>query len=328
MARNFLDRYLKRGDPDERQYAIMSTLWVVGQYLGWVEILRREVQYLDLGSRSVNRRLQLRLNDIAAAFAANARGPADSFCLFRTDQRAIGEFMVTSRDTGSGEQRPDCLGFAEFVERYDAAVRDAASSGALARPPMVSWGARCIKDLKLAASDPRRTRRLVGVQRRLIDLVNLLDPERVRYPEVNVRGKLPVIGTGESRRPTRLARFSWHEEPWALADAWARREHLRTLDGSPAARTYRGRRGPTAFALEVVVKIEDSRVVIDAGMRRGDRLRPLDGALRTTRGRTAVNELLREYDRSRSSTARPCRAACIGLHAVSVWRRISGGSGR
>jgi hypothetical protein len=36
-------------DAYRRSYAETSTLWLISQYLGWVEILRREVQFLDLG---------------------------------------------------------------------------------------------------------------------------------------------------------------------------------------------------------------------------------------------------------------------------------------
>src|SRR4051812_1080099 len=45
--RDFLGVYYQRGDLDALS-AENTTLWIVGQYFGWVEILRREVQFLDL----------------------------------------------------------------------------------------------------------------------------------------------------------------------------------------------------------------------------------------------------------------------------------------
>jgi len=42
----------------ERGYAEPSTLWLIAQYFAWVEILRREVQYLDVGVEKHNRTIQ------------------------------------------------------------------------------------------------------------------------------------------------------------------------------------------------------------------------------------------------------------------------------
>jgi hypothetical protein len=53
VVRDFVD-LLQKGDQDQQTYAVDSTLFVIAQYLGWVEALRRGVQYLDLGtSRTV-----------------------------------------------------------------------------------------------------------------------------------------------------------------------------------------------------------------------------------------------------------------------------------
>jgi hypothetical protein len=57
-------RFFARGsllDAYRRSYAETSTLWLIGQYLGWVEILRREVQFLDLGDLAKTRLLRDRL---------------------------------------------------------------------------------------------------------------------------------------------------------------------------------------------------------------------------------------------------------------------------
>jgi hypothetical protein len=61
----FLERYLIRaedpiltsGDAFMRPYARRHTVFVLAQYLGWVEILRRDVGFLDLGDRRRNRQL-------------------------------------------------------------------------------------------------------------------------------------------------------------------------------------------------------------------------------------------------------------------------------
>jgi hypothetical protein len=45
----FLARYYTNGTEATREYARENTLYVLAEYLGWVEILRREVRFLELG---------------------------------------------------------------------------------------------------------------------------------------------------------------------------------------------------------------------------------------------------------------------------------------
>ncbi len=51
------DPILDNGDDFMRPYARRHTMFVLAEYLGWVEILRRSVGFLDLGDRQRNRRL-------------------------------------------------------------------------------------------------------------------------------------------------------------------------------------------------------------------------------------------------------------------------------
>jgi predicted ATPase len=57
----FLLRYLQRGSPAEQEYACRNTMFVLAEYLGWVEMLRRGVQFLDLGDVQRNQQLSERL---------------------------------------------------------------------------------------------------------------------------------------------------------------------------------------------------------------------------------------------------------------------------
>jgi hypothetical protein len=57
VDQDFLGTYLLHGSDDECVYAEQSTVFVFAQYMGWVEIVRRSVQFLDLGDRSDNREL-------------------------------------------------------------------------------------------------------------------------------------------------------------------------------------------------------------------------------------------------------------------------------
>jgi hypothetical protein len=58
-------------DAYRRSYAETSTLWLISQYLGWVEILRREVQFLDLGDIRKTRLLRDRLPEVADSLATD-----------------------------------------------------------------------------------------------------------------------------------------------------------------------------------------------------------------------------------------------------------------
>ena len=49
MAQNFLGMYLNHPDPEERRYARDYTVYAIAEYLCWVEILRRELRFHDLG---------------------------------------------------------------------------------------------------------------------------------------------------------------------------------------------------------------------------------------------------------------------------------------
>jgi len=85
-------QYAYQRSPADKDYAIQNTLYVIAEYLGWVEILRREVQFLDLGDLETNRRLSELLFNINKAFGSSGYG--NIFRLYNGEQRAIGEVML------------------------------------------------------------------------------------------------------------------------------------------------------------------------------------------------------------------------------------------
>jgi hypothetical protein len=54
VAQNFLF-YLHCGDPDLERYARDYTVYGLAEYLCWLEIIRRDLRFLDLGSDKGNR---------------------------------------------------------------------------------------------------------------------------------------------------------------------------------------------------------------------------------------------------------------------------------
>jgi hypothetical protein len=59
IVRGHLLQVYGRASVDEKAYTIESTLFVFGHYFAWVEALRREVQFLDMGGDEPNRRVRI-----------------------------------------------------------------------------------------------------------------------------------------------------------------------------------------------------------------------------------------------------------------------------
>lgn len=162
----FLERFY-RESPSAQSYALYNTLYVVAEYLGWVEILRREIQFLDLGDLELNRRLSELLASINQAFGRYKLG--GNFRLFNGEQRAIGEIMTIPRSS-SEVIGYDCIGYATFVKK-------------MSDPEFASWFARLRDDIDMIANAPKVDfERLVLIHGRLIDLIDFLDPHQVRVP--------------------------------------------------------------------------------------------------------------------------------------------------
>lgn len=140
--------------PSTQSYALYNTLYVVAEYLGWVEILRREIQFLDLGDLELNRRLSELLASINQAFGRETLG--GNFRLFNGEQRAIGEIMTIPR-SNSEVIGYDCIGYATFVKK-------------MSEPEFASWFAKLRDDIDLMANAPKvDLNRLILIHSKLID---------------------------------------------------------------------------------------------------------------------------------------------------------------
>jgi hypothetical protein len=106
--------------------------------------------------------------------------PDELFCIFRGDQRAIGEIMIADGEI-------TCIGYAEFCSRMET------------DPPFSQWIASLSVHIEQLPSANHPHPRLVALQNQLIDLINLLDPESARgYPTwslaliARIEGTVPV----------------------------------------------------------------------------------------------------------------------------------------
>jgi hypothetical protein len=108
VAQGFLQVYLANGTQHEKEYACNNTMFVLAEYLGWVELVRHHVQFLDLGkSPKDNRTLVDHISRISGTLSTDGLPP--QFRVFRGEQRAIGELMIDH-----GSQEPACIGYATF----------------------------------------------------------------------------------------------------------------------------------------------------------------------------------------------------------------------
>ena len=162
LRQDFLQKYFVDGNEKQRQYAIRNTQFLVGQYLGWTEILRRRIQLLDFGEVQETREVSRLQGEIQDLFASDETPMGKPFMIWRGEQRAIGERMIVAED---GDLL--CMGYAAFVEQAD--------------PSFWRWLNPLERDIQVVADTPNDRLRLL--QHALIDLIERLDVGRVRFPE-------------------------------------------------------------------------------------------------------------------------------------------------
>lgn len=161
----FLAVYLQGGDGRTRSYAINHTLFVIAQYFAWTELIRREIQFIDLGADKETRQLAQLQHRIYAGWQTDRYVPL--LRVFGGEQHAIGERMIWE-----GPRRPQCMGFAAF---FDYLKGSPDSLICALQADVESLGTGLEKALP----------RLTELQHSLIDLVVFLDPEAVRFPKKN-----------------------------------------------------------------------------------------------------------------------------------------------
>jgi hypothetical protein len=271
-----------------KEYRRFSTLWLFGQFLAWVEIVRREVQVIDFGDVRRTAALQRQLFDVADILSSGGLGD-DMFRVLRADQRAIGELMVVERGDGD-QRRSDSMGYAEFTSQME-------TNSAFTR-----WFAGLNADVD-ALFDGRPVRvRGVLIQRALIDLIDFFDPEHVRFPDPNERGRLPAPpGRGDRKRlrpASEAARFRLGTDPMPTVDSWAHDNRLAITRDNGGARVRLPRRRP-GRRHDVVVLRAGEWVEVHVVPRSAD---PNDRTDRTAPALApsetdALNRLLQRFDR-------------------------------
>jgi hypothetical protein len=163
LRQGLIHMYLTKGNDREKSYVANNTIFLMAQYLCWTELVRREIQFIDLGENEKTRELLRLQDDIYSLWGTDLQTPI--LRIFAGEQRAIGEALIQIGDRGA-----ECMGYGAFLKAfsYDA-------------NPLID---ALREDVKLLDSSlGQATERLTNLQHALIDLLNILDPEYIRFPE-------------------------------------------------------------------------------------------------------------------------------------------------
>lgn len=168
----FFCRFLGDGaEQADREYAVLHTLYVFAQYFCWVEILRRDSQFIDPRDDQRTAEVVHGIEAIRDTFTDSRTITERCFRLFRGEQRALGEVMlIPVLDPPTGAPRWECMGYAPFVQ-------------ALETPGLERWFRRLRADITTLTTDVAgHDARLRLLQRRLIELIDIIDPQARRVP--------------------------------------------------------------------------------------------------------------------------------------------------
>lgn len=155
--------YIVHGSEREKSYVVNNTAFLISQYMCWTELVRREIQFIDLGESSKTRDL-LRLQDTIYGLWGTDQQP-HLFRIFAGEQRALGEALIQA-----GVRGPECMGYGAFLKTFNNGTN-----------PLVDALREDVASLRNDLS--QATERLTNLQHALIDLLRMLDPDYLRFPE-------------------------------------------------------------------------------------------------------------------------------------------------
>jgi hypothetical protein len=169
---DFFGRFLGENNTDsEREYAVLNTMYVFAQFFCWREIMRREAQFIDLRNDRENRFYRAKFEAVSETIADSIGIQEKCFRLFRGEQRALGEVMFVPVEASKpGFPRWGCMTYPAFVQ-------------SLNDEQMGRWFRSLREDIEEIRKDvAKHDRRLRLIHHRLIDIVDILDPDEWRIP--------------------------------------------------------------------------------------------------------------------------------------------------
>jgi len=163
-------------DFDKSDYCRLSFLYLFGSYLGWSQIVEREVKFLEFETSQKSREFNARFNAVYKAFTgfdyfqdiADAHA-IESSTIPRLTLTAIGELMIKSPDSQK-EPFGEVIEFTAFVSQFE-------QSSQFQR--WFKYLENFISGLKPSATDLRWDR-LIIIATNLQKLIGFLDPKGTR----------------------------------------------------------------------------------------------------------------------------------------------------
>jgi hypothetical protein len=179
---DFLGIYYATGTPRYKLYAIDNTVFVTAQFLCWSEIVRRDIQYLDMQEIIATRNIGLTRAAIAQIWRDDRKELGTHFRLFSGEQQQAGEALIR-RAIIPGVW--ECMGYGEFLDSFsqgtdkiiDHIKQDPASRGT----DIIDQIKRDLVEMNGGPADAKE--RMSRLHCKLKDLIAQLDPAAVIEPE-------------------------------------------------------------------------------------------------------------------------------------------------
>ncbi len=163
LAQGFITKYYLQGNSGEKDYVVNNTVFVIAQYFAWVEIIRREIQFIEFNDITKTKEISRLRDNIYTLWQTNKFD--DLFRIWAGEQRAIGELMIVGNNNQLG-----CIGYASFLAKLTNN-----------KEPLFEKLQSDVKDLSTKVEDSFT--RLTEIQHALIDTLAYLDPDYIRFPE-------------------------------------------------------------------------------------------------------------------------------------------------
>jgi hypothetical protein len=170
-------------DPYFQRYKLVSTAYRLSAFLGWLELYRQEITFLNYGNNEHAKALELAVGHIRGDLADGQLNKAVNWrewrdtLVFREELRAIGESMIETR----GATRT-VIGYGRYCEHLENQVPC----------PVQRWSPVVLNfflDLEGGGKDFRQTR-LKRVVVHLVELMQLLDGSSIEGYLLKAHGKL------------------------------------------------------------------------------------------------------------------------------------------
>ncbi|WP_337264677.1 MULTISPECIES: lysogenic protein [unclassified Serratia (in: enterobacteria)] len=161
---DFFQTYYVEGGSRQRDYAINNTVFLFAQFFAWTEAARCEIQFISLDDDNQTRELCKLQNEIYHYMGTEKLG--EVLMVFAGEQRAIGEGMLVPYANGV-----KCIGYGKYVKDY-IQPRDAS----------LNYLTEEIERIAAGNTNDGHVR-LTKMQHALIDLMDFLDPDSIRFPK-------------------------------------------------------------------------------------------------------------------------------------------------